>query len=122
MTLRSAQAAGGRPPHLARVLSHAAVAAALALFTWTTAARAQNQAGSSAFAESVSLQVLPLLGSPVQVSSGPLPAVAGSAPPAYNLTGELASIRVAAPALGTLLETDLLTVDAASTEPDADQV
>jgi hypothetical protein len=123
----SAQPAAIEPPHPAGARARTGLVAVLTLFVLTTvtvartAGAAQNQGASSAFGESISLQVLPLLGSPVQVSSGPLPVVQGSAPPAYSLTDDLASIQVSAPSLGTLLQTNLLTVDAASTEPDSDQ-
>jgi hypothetical protein len=120
--------AGSEPAHLPRTMARTGVVAVLTLcvlITLTATARAahavQNQGSSSAFGESISVQVLPLLGSPVQVSSGPLPLVQGSAAPAYSLTDDLASIQVSVPSLGTLLQTDLLTVDAASTEPDSDQ-
>jgi hypothetical protein len=74
------------------------------------------QAGnSSAFGESISLQLLSLLGSPlVTVSSGPLPTVAGSAPPSYSATQTAVSVGVSAPILGNILQTGLLRVDAAS--------
>jgi hypothetical protein len=81
------------------------------------AALAQTAGSSSAFGESVSIQVLPLLGSPITVSSGPVPAVAGSAPADYSLSGELARITVSSPALGTVLQAGLLDVDASSGVP-----
>lgn len=81
------------------------------------AALAQTAGGSSAFGESISIQVLPLLGSPITVSSGPIPAVAGSAPAEYSLSGSLASVTVSSPALGTVLQAGLLDVDASSGIP-----
>jgi len=80
-------------------------------------AQTPGTANSSAFGESISLQVLPLLGSPIQVTSGPLPAVSGSAPLAYDLTRQLASVQVSVSPLGTLFQTGLLQVDAASPYP-----
>jgi uncharacterized repeat protein (TIGR01451 family) len=84
-------------------------------------AGAQSAAASSAFGESISLSVLPLLGSPVRVTSGPLPFVGGTAPAPYALSNQLASIAVAAPGLGTVLTTKLLTVHASSPLPAAGQ-
>jgi hypothetical protein len=101
------------------LLRRAAALTVAALLGLSGAALAQTAGSSSAFGESISIDVLPLLGSPIVVSSGPLPAVAGSAPAAYSLNGELASITVASPALGTVLQTGLLDVDAASSVPDS---
>ena len=89
-----------------------------ALFLSTVSAvLGASTAQSSAFGEYVKIDVLPLLGSPVQVTSGPLPSVAGSAPPAYSQNGQVASVLVAAPPLGTVLKTGILTVNAASSLP-----
>ncbi|HEY0782266.1 MAG TPA: DUF11 domain-containing protein, partial [Thermoanaerobaculia bacterium] len=69
----------------------------------------------------VTVSVLPLLGSPVRVTSGPLPAVAGTAPAPYDLANQLASVTIAAPSLGTLVSTKLLAVHAASPAPASEQ-
>ena len=78
---------------------------------------AATTASSSAFGESVNLKVLPILGSPLIVTSGPLPSVAGSAPGSYGLTQQLASAHVG---LGLLsVGTGILTVDASSNVPNS---
>ena len=46
-------------------------------------ANANATSSSSAFGESVDLELLPLLGNGIEVLSGPLPLVSSSAPPAY---------------------------------------
>jgi len=107
---------------LAYLGGHAACVLLLALAASRPSAAQNGLASSSAFGESVSVQVLPVLGSPVQITSGPLPYVSGSAPPAYSLTGQLAVVQVASPQLGLLLQASLLQVDAAAQEPATDQV
>jgi len=74
-------------------------------------------ASSSAFGEWVSIQLLPLLGSPVQVASGPLPAVSGSAYPLYDQSKQAASAQVSVPGLGNVLQTGVLMGNAASPVP-----
>lgn len=91
--------------------------AVLAVLARSAGAQTLGTANSSAFGESISIQVLPLLGSPIQVTSGPLPTVSGSALPAYDLNHQLASVQVSVSPLGTLLQTGLLQVDAASPFP-----
>ena len=81
---------------------------------------AQTTAMSSAYGESVNLRVLPLLGSGVTVGSGPLPLVAGTAAPAFNQSGSLASITVSSALTGRLLATRLLAVHASSGVPATD--
>jgi uncharacterized repeat protein (TIGR01451 family) len=86
----------------------------------SSCAYAATNGSSSAFGESVLLKILPALGSPVQISSGPLPSVAGAASPPYSSTNQVASADVA---LGLLLSgglrTGLLTVNAASNIPNS---
>jgi uncharacterized repeat protein (TIGR01451 family) len=84
-----------------------------------TSIEAQTAAGSSAFGESVSLNVAPILGNVLQVASGPLPQVSGTAAPAYNRTGTLVSAAVATALTGNLLQTGVLTVHASSQMPGA---
>jgi uncharacterized repeat protein (TIGR01451 family) len=84
-----------------------------------TSIGAQTAAGSSAFGESVSLNVAPILGNVLQVASGPLPQVSGTAAPAYSRTGTLASAAVATGLTGNLLQTGVLTVHASSQMPAA---
>src|SRR5205085_42246 len=69
---------------------------------------------SSAYGESVDVSVL---GGAVQVTSGPLPAVSGTAPPAYNLSDSLASAFVTSSATGQILQTGVLDVHASSSIP-----
>ena len=86
---------------------------------------AQTTATSSALGESLTVHVLPLLGSPVNVASGPLPTVSGSAPAAYNLHDQVASVNAsgAVGLLGSvLLRTGIIEVNAASLLPTTDQV
>ncbi|HXO20672.1 MAG TPA: choice-of-anchor P family protein [Thermoanaerobaculia bacterium] len=97
----------------------AAAIAGILLLAVTAAAGADTVASSSAFGESVSLQILPLLGSPIHVNSGPLPAVTGTNPASH---AQLASISVSAPALGTLLQTGILQVNAAALFPGTELV
>ena len=51
------------------------------LTTATTAFAQTAAADSSAFGESVNLNLLPLLGSAVPIASAPMPQVSGNAPP-----------------------------------------
>jgi uncharacterized repeat protein (TIGR01451 family) len=88
-------------------------------FLCATSIEAQTAAGSSAYGESVSLNVAPLLGNVLQVASGPLPQVSGTAAPAYSRTGTLASAAVATALTGNLLQTGVLTVHASSQMPGA---
>jgi hypothetical protein len=96
------------------------------LFPPCAAAQNPSDAGSSAFGESVALQILPLLGPVLQLNSGPLPMVSGSASPAYHFTRQLANVRVSASTnlvpLGTVLQTALLQVDAESQVPETNEV
>jgi uncharacterized repeat protein (TIGR01451 family) len=87
-----------------------------------TPAQAANNAASSAYGESINLDLLPLLGGGVTVASGPLPAINGGSPPGYALETTLASVNVTGSAgIGALLSTGLLTVEADSSEPASDQ-
>jgi uncharacterized repeat protein (TIGR01451 family) len=73
---------------------------------------AQTVASSSAYGERVSLNLLPLLGQGVQVSSGPLPGIAGSSPPAYDRDANAASASVSLAGGGEILRTGVLNVEA----------
>jgi hypothetical protein len=81
------------------------------LLAGTPAAKATVVSGSSsAYGESVSLTLTPLLPGPnVVVTSGPLPTVSGSAPPPYNLTDSVLTLSIA-----NVLSTGVLTVNASS--------
>lgn len=100
----------------------------LAVFAclWVAAAapaQAATTAASSAYGESITLNLLPLLGGGVSIDSGPTPSIAGSAPPAYSVQTSLADIAVDGSAgIGALLTTGVLKVEADSSEPAADQV
>jgi hypothetical protein len=91
----------------------------LALSARPALAQTPATAGSSAYGEWINLQVLPLLGGPVQVLSGPLPVVSGTAPASFDTSSDLASIGVTCSPLGKLLQTGLLQVDASSQAPNA---
>ena len=97
----------------------AAVVTALcgSLFLAAPAARAQASATGAAFGESVDLQVGPLLGSAVQVSSGPLPVVSSNGPAPYSQTQQLAAASVSGALLGQLLSTGVLNAAVDSTAP-----
>jgi uncharacterized repeat protein (TIGR01451 family) len=101
-------------------LRRGALFAGIALLAGAGALSAQTTAMSSAYGESVNLRVLPLLGSGITVGSGPLPLVAGTAAPAFNQSGSLASITVSSALTGRLLATRLLAVHASSGVPAAD--
>jgi hypothetical protein len=80
------------------------------LLAGTPAAQATVVSGSSsAFGESVSLTLTPLIGPDVVITSGPLPTVSGNAPPPYNLTDSLLSATVVG-----VLSTGVLEVNASS--------
>src|SRR5262245_45412999 len=81
-----------------------------------------STAQSSAYGEYVNLHILPVLGSPIVVTSGPLPVTAGTAPPPYSGSNQVASAIVSAAGLGTLLQTGILTVHAASGVPNTNAV
>jgi uncharacterized repeat protein (TIGR01451 family) len=90
------------------------------LLAISSCAFAATSGSSSAFGESVVLKILPILGSPVQITSGPLASVSGEAPPSYSSTNQVASVNVL---LGLLLSgglrTGLLKVDASSNLPNS---
>lgn len=71
---------------------------------------AQTQMAGSAFSERVSLDVAPLLGSPVQVRSGPLPQVSRSSSTNFSASDQVASVGVSTPLTGSILDTGLLRV------------
>ncbi len=80
------------------------------LIAGTPAAQATVISGaSSAYGESVSLTLTPLLGPVVNITSGPLPTVSGSAPPPYSNSNSVLSVSV-----GGILTTGVLTVNANS--------
>src|SRR5689334_15444162 len=99
--------------HRINVINAGLLSAALSLGTLlagTPAAEATVISGaSSAFGESVSLTLTPLLGPPVVVTSGPLPTVSGIAPPPYNNANSVLSASVA-----NVLTTGVLSVHASS--------
>jgi uncharacterized repeat protein (TIGR01451 family) len=77
-------------------------------------AAAGTAGASSAYGESVQLNLLPLLGGGVTIGSGPLPTISGSAPPTYDHTASLANAAVTSGLLGNILSTGVLTVRADS--------
>jgi uncharacterized repeat protein (TIGR01451 family) len=87
-----------------------------------TPAFAATTASSSAYGETIDLTLVPLLGGGVPIASGPLPAIAGSAPPSYDRQQTQAAVAVGGLlGLGNLLTTGLLTVNADSNVPAANQ-
>ena len=104
-----------------RVFCQALIASLVALALGVVGtASAQSTASSSAFGESVNLNLLPLLGNGINITSGPLPTVAGTAPPSYNNNNSAASALVSSALTGQILQTGLLTVNAASSVPGSD--
>ena len=97
------------------------VAVAVA-FIFPAAVLAQASASSSAFGESVDLVLVPAIGGGIQISSGPLPTAAGSAPPAYNDEDTQVSVTAGSPLTGQVLATGLLIAEASSTVPGSDSV
>jgi uncharacterized repeat protein (TIGR01451 family) len=85
----------------------------------TPPAAAQAVANSSAYGESVSLSVAPLVGNNLSANSGPLPQVAGTAAPAYSKTATSASAGASTSLTGPLLQTGILIVNASSQMPAA---
>jgi uncharacterized repeat protein (TIGR01451 family) len=71
-------------------------------------------ANSRAFGESITLNVLPILGTGINVSNGPLPLVEGSAPPAYDLSDSVASAGLSTLLTGQILGTGLIVTNASS--------
>jgi uncharacterized repeat protein (TIGR01451 family) len=100
----------------------ALAAAALIGLLIPAAATAAASADSSAYGEKVTLSLVPLLGGGVNVSSGPVPQVSGTAPATYSQTNSLASAAVSGSLLGNILSTGVIDVAAASAAPGADQV
>ena len=101
-----------------------AIASLLVCATLTAGpvARAHESSGS-AFGEQVNLAISPLVGATVNVSSGPLPAVSGSTPPAFIDLDSAASVAVNAtvtnaglPFAVGVLNTGLLTVSTQGTD------
>lgn len=73
-----------------------------------------SSATSRAFGESITLNVVPLLGSGVQIGSGPTPLVQGSAPPAFDVTDSVASAGLSTLLTGPVLGTGLIVANASS--------
>jgi hypothetical protein len=80
---------------------------------------AQGLAAGSAAGESVSLTIVPLLGSGAPLASGPLPAVSGVAAPAFASTRGAPAAAVGSAPTGAVLSTGALDVAASSRMPDA---
>lgn len=87
-----------------------------------TQAQAQSSAKGSAFGESVDLRLLPLVGNGINVQSGPLPSVSGSAPPPFNSSNSAASARASVSQTGQILSTGAMAVNAASSVPNSNSV
>jgi uncharacterized repeat protein (TIGR01451 family) len=96
-------------------------ACALAALLYTAGALGAQTGMSSAFGESVALQLQPAVGSPSLVGSGPLPLVAGTAPAPFQLSGSLSSTDLSLRQTGRpILSTRQLAVHASSGEPATD--
>ncbi len=77
-------------------------------------AQAQTTANSSAFGESVQLNLVPMLGGGLHVVSGPLPQVSGTAPAVYAKSANASSSQLSALLLGQILQTRVLEVNASA--------
>ncbi|HZF08863.1 MAG TPA: DUF11 domain-containing protein [Thermoanaerobaculia bacterium] len=97
----------------------AAVALAL-LLSAAGGLAAQTTAASSAFGESIHLQLKSPNGRLNAVDSGPQPLLAGTAAPAFNLSGRRPSLSVTAPQLGRVLDIGAFSVQASSGVPSSD--
>lgn len=89
--------------------------AGFAALLWALAAvpsGAQTDRSSSAYGEKVDLQLVPLLGNLPRITSGPLPAVAGSTLPAYDQSANVAKTDVTTPLTGNLLSASVIEVNA----------
>jgi hypothetical protein len=106
-----------RPIACSRTLTGFAVAALLAV-ALAAPALAQT-ASSSAFGESVSLTVDPLIGGQVIIGSGPFPVAAGSAPPDYNVSDDADGATVESEPTGQVLATGFTSVQASGTSTSA---
>jgi uncharacterized repeat protein (TIGR01451 family) len=107
---------------LTRGLNRAALLLLFSAFVLHPAfVRAQVTADSSAFGESVRLNLVPLLRGGIHVASGPFPLVSGSAPAVYAQHATALSAQVSAPLLGQVLQTRLLDVNASSSLTTASQ-
>ncbi len=103
--------------HTASILRITAIAV-IVLLAVSGLLTAQTTAASSAFGESVNVKLLPLFGSSgATVTSGPLPLAAGTAAPAFNQAGTLASLNLSTGPTGRVLATGILAVHAASAVP-----
>jgi len=93
----------------------------LPLLLAATASAQTPAADSSAFGESVNLNLLPLLGSSTPIASGPLPQVSGNAPPVYAKTATQASVNVSTGQTGQILGSGGIIVNASSSFPASPQ-
>jgi uncharacterized repeat protein (TIGR01451 family) len=110
---------GNRPARSNRA-RQGAVFTLAALLSMAGALKGQTTATSAAFGESVSLRLLPLLGQALNINSGPLPAVAGSAAPPYDQSASLPSANVSTSLTGTVFASGQMTVHASSAVSGAD--
>jgi len=104
--------------HTASIFRITAIAV-IVLFAVSGLLTAQTTATSSAYGESVNIRLLPAFGnSGATLSSGPLPLAAGTAAPAFNRAGNLATLSTGP--TGRVLAAGLLAVHAASALPGAE--
>lgn len=87
----------------------------LALVLVAQPAAAATAGSGSATGIAASAQFAPLVGVTAQASAGPLPSVAGNAPPDYALPASAASASLAVGALGTIASTGVLQVNSTAT-------
>lgn len=99
----------------------AALVTALLLAGVSQPAFAASTGASSAYGESVSLTLVPVVGGVSPINSGPTPQVSGTAPPPYIQNASALSAAASNPNTGTILTTGLLIVDASSTIPTTNQ-
>jgi len=100
--------------HLPRLVQFVILLIVIGVVSLPTIARAQTNGNSSSFGAFVDLTFVPLLGGDVDLDLGPLPTASGSAvdPNTYSDSDTALSASVSLPALGSILSTGVLTVNA----------
>jgi uncharacterized repeat protein (TIGR01451 family) len=103
-----------RGVYLLRLVKTVLLLIAVSLVSLPNIAKAQTNGNSSSFGAFVDLTFVPLLGGDVDLDLGPLPTASGSAvdPNTYSDTDTVLSASVSLPALGSILSTGVLTVNA----------
>lgn len=96
-------------PGLLRTIPVGIAAALLSAIAASSAHATVTSGTSSGYGEDISLTLTPAIGTVVNITSGPLPSITGTAPAPYSLTGGAASASVSG-----ILSTGVLNVAASS--------